>query len=190
MFFLASKSPRREELLKQIGCEFRIVSVEVKEIEGDAMPPKLLAEENAKKKALAAAKIYGDTPALGADTIVALNGVVYGKPKDEADARNMIAALAGNTHEVITGIAFAVGEKIFSDCVTTKVRFAPMTADEIAAYAATGESLDKSGSYALQGRAAAFIEGIDGSYSNVVGLPLNAVCKLAKKAGVDLFAPF
>ena len=187
MFVLASGSPRRQELLRQIGCEFSVMVSHAEEETGEGLSPEILAVKNACAKALAVAKETGDLPVLGADTVVALEGHIYGKPTDEADARRMLRMLAGKKHQVSTGIAFARGGKVFSDAVTTEVCFGEMTAEEIAAYVDTGEPMDKAGGYALQGRAAVFIEGIHGSYSNVVGLPLHALSLLAGKAGVDLY---
>ena len=187
MFILASKSPRRTELLQTAGCRFRTVVSDAEEYGGDAADPKELAVLNARLKAAAVAKDFPGEFVLGADTIVALNGHIHYKPKDAADARQMLRTLSGNTHEVITGIAFVRDEEFFTAAEVTKVTFDDMTDEEIAAYVATGEPMDKSGSYALQGGAGIFIKKIDGSYSNVVGLPLNAVKKLAAKADVELF---
>ena len=126
-------------------------------------------------------------PVLGADTVVVLDEVIYGKPKDHEDAKEMLRKLSGKTHEVITGMVLVTKGKSYPAAETTRVHFAEMTDEEIAAYVATGEPMDKAGAYALQGRAAAFIEGIEGSYSNVVGLPLHLFTVLAKKAEVDIY---
>lgn len=188
MILLASQSPRRRELLAQIGCSFEVLVSDAPEVMDDALPPEALVLENARRKALAALALRADLPVLGADTVVALDGHIYGKPKDAADACRMLAALSGRAHTVSTGIALALGGEVFQDAVTTKVFFAPMSRAEIEQYVQTGEPMGKAGGYAVQGRAAAFIERIEGSYSNVVGLPLHAVCKLAKQAGVALFS--
>ncbi len=187
MFVLASGSPRRKELLQQIGCDFRISVSHAEEATDSSQLPESLVVQNACAKALAVAKESGDVPVLGADTVVVLDGQIYGKPVDEGDARRMLGALEGRTHLVLTGIAFVRGGEVFSEAVATEVKFGSMSEEEIAGYVATGEPLDKAGAYAVQGRAAAFIEGIRGSYSNVVGLPLHAVRLLAGKAGVDLY---
>ena len=187
MFILASGSPRRKELLRQIGCRFQVMVSQAEETVGCTLSPGQLVLENACAKARAVAKEAGGLPVLGADTVVALEGQIYGKPTDEEDARRMLRNLAGKTHHVLTGIAFFSGGEVFTDAVTTEVTFGAMTEAEIADYVETGEPMDKAGAYAVQGRAAAFIEGIRGSYSNVVGLPLHAVCRLAGKAGVDLY---
>ena len=187
MFILASKSPRRTELLQTAGCRFRTETEDAEEFSGDAEDPAALAIANAKLKATAAAKKFPGEFVLGADTIVALDGHIHYKPKDEADARRMLKTLSGKTHEVITGIAFVKDKECFSHAEVTRVTFDEMTDEEIFRYVQTGEPMDKSGSYALQGGAGIYIKKIDGSYSNVVGLPLNAVKKLAKQAGVNLF---
>ena len=171
MFILASKSPRRTELLQTAKCNFRTEPSDAEEFTGDADPQEI-AVANARLKAAAA--------------IVALDGHIHYKPKDAADARRMLRTLAGRTHEVITGIAFVKDGECFTHAEVTRVTFDDMTDEEIAAYVATGEPMDKSGSYALQGGAGIYIKKIDGSYSNVVGLPLNAVKKLAKQTGVNL----
>jgi septum formation protein len=187
MIILASGSPRRKELLDQIGAEFVVQVSEAAEESGDELAPQELVKRNAIVKAQAVAREHPDLPVLGADTVVALDGHTYGKPCDKADACHMLRLFAGRTHEVSTGIALVYGGSIYADVVTTKVTFAPLTEAEICRYAESGEPLDKAGAYAVQGRAAVFIEKLDGSYSNVVGLPLHALARLAGKAGVDLY---
>ena len=168
---LASGSPRRHELLKKIVPEFRIeVSDALEEV--TATDPIRLAIENARLKAEAVAKKFPHDTVLGADTIVSLDGRILLKPLDEDDARKMLRHLSKRVHEVITGLAIVDGGRIFTAHELTRVFFGEMSDEEIAAYVATGEPLDKSGSYALQGGAAPFIKKIDGDWSNVVGLPL------------------
>ncbi len=135
-------------------------------------------------KARKVAAEYPEHAVLGADTAVVLNGQSFGKPKDAADARHMLARLEGRQHTVLTGIAWVVDGREYTDAAETIVRFAPMTDVEIAAYVATGEPMGKAGAYAIQGRAAIYIEELCGSFSNVVGLPLHAVAALARTAGV------
>ena len=137
MILLASQSPRRRELLAQIGCSFEVLVSDAEEVMTDALAPEV--RENARRKALAVAKLRPDVPVLGADTVVARAGHIYGKPKDPADARRMLASLAGGAHEVLTGIAFAHHGRVFDDVVRTRVFFAPMTQEEIVRYVATGE---------------------------------------------------
>ena len=172
MIILASGSPRREELLKKICKDFVIDVCEAEEFH-DAETPKDLAIKNAVVKAETVAKKYScEDIVIGADTIVALGGKIFGKPEGERGAREMLKTLSGKKHEVITGIAIVRGGKTFADFEVTEVYFGEMTDKDISDYVATGEPLDKSGSYALQGGAAKFIEKICGDWSNVVGLPL------------------
>lgn len=187
MIILASGSPRRHELLKKLCDNFKIEVSDAKEVQ-QADSPKVLAIENAKIKASSIAAKNPDAVVIGADTIVVLNGEIFGKPKNPADAEQMLAQLAGRCHEVITGLAICADGKIFTASEVTEVFFGEMTAQEIRDYVATGEPLDKSGSYALQGGATKFIEKIHGDWSNVVGLPVYRLRKLAQAAGVNLTA--
>ena len=139
---------------------------------------------NALMKARKVAEEYPEHAVLGADTTVVLNGQSFGKPQDAAEARHMLSALEGREHTVLTGIAWVVDGRAYTDAAETIVRFAPLTQKEIAAYVATGEPMGKAGAYAIQGRAAIYIEELRGSFSNVVGLPLHAAAALARKAGV------
>ena len=185
MLTLASKSPRRKELLKQIGIPFVVVVSDAEEVSGNSWTPAALVVENAKRKARAVAEKYPDSPVLGADTVVSSQGKIFGKPKDKDEARKMLTALSGKMHEVTTGLALINRNEIRTTSVTTKVFFDTMTKADIDAYIATDEPMDKAGAYAIQGKAARFIEKIEGSYSNVVGLPLNALIQLGK--GLNLF---
>lgn len=187
MFILASASPRREELLRQIGCVFDVVPSRAAEIADVTLAPTELALANAKLKARQVAAEHPGVAILGADTVVCLGGRVYGKPQNADDAKFMLTQLSGKIHRVVTGLALVNNKRLYSVAAVTEVRFASLTEDETDAYVATGEPLDKAGGYAVQGKAAAFIEGINGSYSNVVGLPLYAFTRLAKKAGVSLY---
>ncbi len=184
---LASASPRRQELLRQIGCGFRVVVSDAEELSGDGISPERLAVENARRKAEdVAAKEGGYAPVLGADTVVAVDETILGKPKDEMDAVRMLRLLSGRQHFVYTGIALAYRGEVYGDVVRTEVWVDELSEKEIEAYIATGEPMDKAGAYAVQGIAAKFIPRIDGSFSNVVGLPLHAVKELARKAGIVL----
>ena len=185
MLILASKSPRRKELLKQIGIPFVVVVSDAEEVSGNSWTPAALVVENAKRKARAVAEKYPDSPVLGADTVVSSEGKIFGKPKDKDEARKILTALSGKMHEVTTGLALINRNEIRTTNVTTKVFFDTMTKADIDAYIATEESMDKAGAYTIQGKAARFIEKIEGSYSNVVGLPLNALIQLGK--GLNLF---
>lgn len=183
MIILASGSPRREELLKKICAEFSIVPCNSAEIK-NAANPKDLAVANAKLKAETVAKNFPQDVVIGADTIVVLDGKIFGKPDGERGAFEMLKKLSGKRHEVITGLAIVTGGKTFTATETTEVFFGEMTDEEILNYVATGEPLDKSGSYALQGGTAQFIEKIHGDWSNVVGLPLYRLRLLAKSVNI------
>ena len=184
MIILASKSPRREELLKKLCADFKIIGCDAAELETSSNPREL-AIKNARLKAETVAQDFPSDTVIGADTIVVLNGEIFGKPHGEAGAFEMLRKLSGRRHEVITGLAIVTGGETFTAAETTEVFFGEMSDAEIRAYVATGEPLDKSGSYALQGGAAKFIEKINGDWSNVVGLPLYRLRMLAKSAGVN-----
>ena len=183
MIILASGSPRRHELLKKLCKDFVVEVSEATEIQ-TAVDSKTLAIENAKIKASSIAAKHPDAIVIGADTIVVLDGKIFGKPDGSQGAEEMLAKLAGKRHEVITGLAICAGGKIFTAAEVTEVYFGEMTPSEIRDYVATGEPLDKSGSYALQGGATKFIEKIHGDWSNVVGLPVYRLRKLAQAAGI------
>ena len=185
MFILASASPRRRALLRQIGASFVSITPAVDEV-NDGERPRDAVICNALMKARKVAEEYPDHAVLGADTAVVLNGMAFGKPKDAAEARHMLSQLEGRQHTVLTGIAWVVNGREYTDAAETTVRFAPMTKAEIDAYVATGEPMGKAGAYAIQGRAAIYIEELHGSFSNVVGLPLHAVAALARTAGVTM----
>ncbi len=144
------------------------------------------AERLARAKAVAVREVAPDALVVAADTLVVLEGAALGKPRDRADARRMLSALAGRTHDVVTGVACARGGRVVSGRETTRVVFAPMSRAEIAAYAATGEPDDKAGAYAVQGIGSLFVERVEGSPSNVVGLPVRLLYRLASELGVDL----
>lgn len=184
---LASQSPRRRELLEQAGIEFTVRSraVEEKRREGEA--PKEYAMRLAREKAHAAWEGLNEV-ALGADTIVvvrdaAIGDVVLEKPEDEDDARSMLRMLSGREHMVITGICLRSAAGAIVDHAETIVRFAEMSDAEIDEYVASGEPMDKAGAYAIQGLASKFVTGIEGSYANVVGLPVALVYRYWKGMG-------
>lgn len=188
MIILASSSPRRKELLQQIGCKFICRPSECKELTSvDEQNPQKLVAQNAILKATAS--IDPSSPQeiiLGSDTVVALDNIIYGKPKNNEDAYTMLKNLSGKTHQVYTGIALIKNHEIFSDVCVTDVTMKELSDKEIHQYIATKEPLDKAGSYAIQGLASIFIEKINGCYFNVVGLPLNSLYTLCQKAGVNL----
>lgn len=178
---LASASPRRRELLEAAGWRVRVQPAGVDETRHPGEPASAYVLRLARAKAAhVAPSCAHDELILGADTVVVLDGEVLGKPRDDADARAMLARLANREHAVLTGICLRRGEHERTQLETTRVWFASLSPAEIAAYVSTGEPRDKAGAYAIQGRAASFIPRIEGSYSNVVGLPLAAVHALAK----------
>ncbi len=182
MLILASASPRRKELLEQLGVDFKIEVADCDEIMDDEIAPDVLVQRNASEKAKAVAKLNPQNTVLGADTVVTIDGKILGKPKDREDAFNMLKKLQGRSHYVYTGIALVYHNEekciVKTEAVGTEVFFGPMTDKEIENYVATGEPMDKAGAYGIQGKAGAFIEGIRGSYSNVVGLPIYNVKKM------------
>lgn len=175
---LASASPRRRELLTQIGIPFEICVSDVEEKASSTVPAEVVQELSRQKaEAVAEAVAACQTLVIGADTIVACDGEILGKPKGAADAMRMLRLLSGREHEVYTGVTFVYDRgdgtqdiHTFYEC--TKVYFAPMTEEEIAEYVATGDPLDKAGAYGIQGFCARYITGISGDYNNVVGLPV------------------
>jgi septum formation protein len=168
---LASKSPRRAELLRAAEVEFtvRVADIDETPLPGESPRNYVLRLAIEKARAVDAA---GDEVVLAADTTVVLGNEILGKPTCEADARRMLRALAGNRHEVMTGICVRAGAHLASDVDTTAVWFSPMSNDEIDAYVSSGEPMDKAGAYGIQGLASRYIDRIEGSYSNVVGLPV------------------
>lgn len=179
---LASASPRRQELLRQAGCEFTVIVSDVVEDNEAAMPPAELAVAQARAKALdVAARVLPEDVVIGADTVVVLEDCVFGKPRDEADARRMLAALSGRVHEVITGVAAARRGEVLTAHAVTKVRFRRLSPAAIERYLATGEPMDKAGAYAIQGLGALLVDGIAGCYANVVGLPLTTLDRLLRR---------
>ena len=190
-FILASQSPRRRELLAQIGVkDFEILVPEADESFDPAKTPQEIVCSICRRKAEAARALAGDNKAiiLAADTMVFLDGLRLGKPKDEEDAFEMLRALSGRTHEVCTGVTICRGDEILTRAETTVVTFRPMADHEIRAYIASGDPMDKAGSYGIQGKAALFASGIEGDYFNVMGLPLHLVGQMLREFNVDLFS--
>jgi len=188
MLWLASQSPRRRELLAQIGVVFETIDVDVPEVRGAGESPQGYVERVAREKARAgreaAIRRDPDAVVLGADTEVVLDDRVFGKPRDADEAAAMLRALSGRTHGVISVVccASAKGERI-ATCASA-VTFAEPDAVQIERYVATGEPFGKAGGYAIQGRAAAFVAHLSGSYSGVMGLPLFETARLLREAGI------
>ncbi|MDD2443917.1 MAG: Maf family protein [Desulfotomaculaceae bacterium] len=182
---LASKSPRRFELLKQIGLNFRILACEVDETPPPGLSPPRLVETLALRKATTAAGMLSEGIVIGADTVVVLRGLLLGKPSDREDAVRMLMLLQGTVHEVFTGVALvdAGSRRFLSGYEMTRVFFRPLDVEEIRRYAATGEPLDKAGAYGAQGLGACFISRLEGCYTNVVGLPLAKLVEMLKQFG-------
>jgi septum formation protein len=178
---LASASPRRAELLSSAGFVFEVAPAEVDETPTPDEAPESYALRVARDKAAKAARRDSGSVVLAADTVVAVGGQILGKPADLADAERMLRLLSGGIHVVHTAVVVRCGADERSDVVTTRVRFLPLTAEEIAWYVASGEPEGKAGAYAIQGRGARFIDWIEGSWSNVVGLPIATVHRLLER---------
>jgi septum formation protein len=185
---LASGSPRRRDMLVLLGLEFTVDPADVDETPRDSEVPVDYVTRIAHDKAAAVAARRPDALVLAADTTVALDGDVLGKPVDAADAARMLGRLAGREHAVHTAVALAAGDRVELSVETTSVRFVALTGAQIEWYVSTGEPLDKAGAYAIQGAGGLFIAGIDGSVSNVVGLPLPVVERLVDRFGLSLLA--
>lgn len=180
---LASGSPRRKELLREMGVEFEVDVSDVDET-ADGRPEQMVAVL-AERKARAVAQRRNSGLIVAADTLVALEDRALGKPADDAEAREMLHALSGRTHDVFTGVCVldAGNGRMCLEAVRTGVRFRELTDAEIDAYVATGEPRDKAGAYAIQGGAGAFVEGYEGSRSNVIGLPVERLSEMLEQMG-------
>lgn len=190
---LASKSPRRREILNTLNVKFNIVTAETDE-NSDTQNPEELVKELALKKAsavmeklIAENKFTDDTVIIGSDTVVSKDGKILGKPKDRENAKEMLNMLSGDSHKVISGIAIITSNRKLTAVETTDVYFDKMSEYEIKAYIDSGECDDKAGAYGIQGKASRFIKKIDGCYFNVVGLPVNLLHNMAKELNIDMF---
>lgn len=187
MIILASASPRRKEILKGLGVDFDIITADTDE-RSEKKDPVEYARQIAEQKGLAVWKRLEDEEFRGkdeseyviisADTVVCLDGEILGKPKDRADAERMIRKLSGKEHLVVSGVAVTVHGVAHSDASVTKVRIQTIPDEEIIRYVESGDSYDKAGAYGIQGRFSAWVEGIEGCYFGVVGLPTNTLCNL------------
>lgn len=188
---LASGSPRRKEILSQIGASYEVIVSDCDESTSCTEPEALVRELSYKKAEAVAKEQTGPVIVIGADTVVAYNGRILGKPKDDADATQMISMLAGDTHQVYTGVSLLIKEEngemrslVFAEC--SQVEVEALNETQIADYIKTGEGKDKAGSYAVQGIFAAHIKGIRGDYFNIVGLPVAGIYKRLYEIGIDL----
>jgi septum formation protein len=183
---LASESPRRKRLLQSVGLDFRIVPSRVAESGAPSGNPSSDAEKWAHAKSASISTAFPDSWVLGADTIVVVDGKIFGKPADRDEASSMLSELSGRAHDVITGICLMKASPgIYkTGSVTTKVLFKDLSRDEIEAYIRTGEPMDKAGAYGIQGIGAFLVRAIEGSYTNVVGLPLCEVLAWLMEEGV------
>ena len=184
---LASQSPRRRELLERMGLDYYVKTADHDETMSPFLPPE---DEVARVSLLKAKSVapycHDDDIIIGADTIVVCDGLVMGKPKNEAEAFSMLRRLSGKDHHVMTGLTVLKGDQAETHTVITSLRMRHLSDEEIRAYIATGEPMDKAGAYAIQGLAAMFIVGIDGDYYNVMGLPVCTLAAILRKYGVKL----
>jgi len=188
MIYLASASPRRRDLLRQLGIEFEAMPSNILEVRQAGESPADYVLRVARDKAQFVARLVNERglpvfPVLGADTEVVLDGEILGKPQDRAHGMALLRRLAGRTHEVLSAVCVVDSGSEHTALSTSRVTFRPLTDAEIAQYWETGEPADKAGAYAIQGKAAAFIERLEGSYSGVMGLPLHELAGILKKIG-------
>jgi nucleoside triphosphate pyrophosphatase len=191
MLYLASQSPRRRDLLGQLAATFSVLDVDVPEQRAIDESPQDYVHRVARDKARAGlasldANNRRDAIVLGADTEVVLDGDVFGKPRDVADATAMLYRLSGRTHEVISAVWLVGADRELGDVCASRVRFAKLDEASIAAYVASGEPFGKAGAYAIQGRGATLIEHLEGSYTGVMGLPLFETARLLRNVGIVL----
>lgn len=182
---LASASPRRAELLEQVGLEFEVRAADVDETPRTGEAGETLALRLAAAKADAAARYAPDALVIGSDTVVALDGDIFGKPRDRHDAASMLSRLAGRTHSVFSGVAVICGVQRAARLCATRVTMAAIDDRSIDSYWASGEPRGKAGGYAIQGLGAVFVKHLAGSYSGVMGLPLFETAELLRAFGVD-----
>ena len=189
--YLASRSPRRAELLKQMGVLFSVVPADIDETphameRSDAYVKRLAIEKAQAGYALVLQKAWFEMPVLAADTTVSIDGEILGKPQDDEDAYRMLSLMSGRWHEVHTGIAVAHAGHVAMEISSTMVQMDDLSDAVLRAYIATGEPKDKAGAYGIQGIAGSLIKRIEGSYSGVMGLPVYETTKLLKQAGITL----
>ncbi|MEY8391818.1 Maf family protein [Lachnospiraceae bacterium 45-W7] len=188
---LASASPRRKELLAQVGVECEILPAQGEEITASTEPGQVVLELSRKKAEETAERAQGSRVViLGADTVVAFENQILGKPRDEKDAKRMLELLSGNTHSVFTGVTLVIvnegRREVRSFFEETKVTMYPIKEQQILSYIGTGEPMDKAGAYAIQGKCAVYVKGIQGDYNNVVGLPLARIFQELEQSGIEI----
>ncbi len=184
---LASGSPRRRELLERMGLAFTVQAADVDETLSPGLTAREQVERLSRLKAQAVAEtLTEDAVILSADTVVVLDGRLLGKPRDPADAERMLTALSGRSHRVLTGVTVWTSAGMRTQCEETEVYFRALDREEIQAYVATGEPMDKAGAYGIQGYGALFVEKLVGDYYNVVGLPVCAAALMLRRAGVPM----
>jgi septum formation protein len=180
---LASQSPRRQDILRSLGLSFTAAGVDVDEQRLQGELPEAMVLRLSRAKAMAA-DVDPSRIVVGADTLVVLEEVVFGKPKDREECLQMLASLSGRTHRVMTGVAVLASAEVQTVVSITEVKFREISPDETLAYWQSGEPCDKAGAYAIQGRGGIFVEAISGSYSGVVGLPIFETSQLLRNAGL------
>lgn len=187
MIILASKSPRRRELLQKLALSFAVMTEDVDETMRPELPltDEILRVSRRKAEAVRA-QVSDNDIIISADTVVCIDGERLGKPRDRADAARMLRALSGRSHEVVSGVCVMQGDRAELAAVTTAIHFRTLGEDEIAAYIATGEPMDKAGAYGIQGFASIFVDRLDGDYYNVMGLPLCTLAGMLRKFGVKI----
>lgn len=187
---LASASPRRREILHNMGLEFTVMPAADEEKTEKVQPPEVVEELSLSKALNISKQVEKDTLIIGADTVVAFDGKILGKPKNQKDAFETLKFLQGTTHQVYTGVTILCGDSgewvpvTFSEC--TQVTFYPVSEEEILRYVESGEGMDKAGSYGIQGYFGGYVKKIDGDYLNVVGFPAARMFYELKKRGIDL----
>ncbi len=180
---LASASPRRAELLAAAGFRFEVLPPEIDERPRPGETPEAFVERAAREKAACVECRDPGTVVLAADTVVLVDGTILGKPSSDDEAMDMLKRLSGRPHEVLTGVAVRTADRTLTAVERTTVHFLPLTEEEVAWYVASGEPRDKAGAYAVQGLASRFVDRIEGSYANVVGLPVATVYRLLRALG-------
>ena len=183
---LASQSPRRRELLKEISNQFEVAPSSIKEVLDIGLRPAENARNIARAKAESIAPSFPNSWVIGADTLVTMDDEIFGKPDDEKDAERILKRLSGREHIVVTGICVVGPQKSLDKCVVSKIKIKPLTIQEIKDYIATGEPMDKAGAYAIQGKGSFMVRSFSGSKTNIIGLPIDELKVLLKKTSYPL----